>query len=144
MWLAALALLAPAHADDKDAETCLRTKVWDGYAEGWGVRTMTSSSIPDGKTRNYLVTLYSGNEYRIQTCADQGLKNLDVLLYDTHGNVIARDNTPAPDAPPGSEDREPTLSFKPPATGTYYIVLYARETREKGGDGAVAMAVSYR
>lgn len=143
MW-ALLAWLAPAHADEKEAETCLRTKVWDGYAQGWGVRTMTSTSIPDGKTRNYLVTLYEGNEYQIQTCADANVRNLDVLLYDTQGNVIARDNTPAPGSPAGTEDREPRIAFKPPSTGTYYIVVYNREARRPEDVGGVAMAVVYK
>lgn len=134
--LSALFLLAtPASADEKDAESCLRTKVWDGYAEGWGVRTMTSTSIADGRTRNYLVTLYEGNEYRIQTCADEEISNLDLLLYDTRGNVIARDTT---------DDRQPEVSFKPTATGTYYIVLYNRLAADQGATGGAAMAVVYR
>ncbi|MEZ4239167.1 MAG: hypothetical protein R3F59_24040 [Myxococcota bacterium] len=123
-----------ARADEKEAEACLRTKVWEGYAQGWGVRTMTSTTIPDGKTRNYLVTLYQGNEYRIQSCADDQVKNLDLLLYDTNGNVIARDNT---------VDREPEVTFKPETTGTYYIVLYHR-TSERRQAGGAAMAVVYR
>lgn len=133
--LALLTVVPPVLAGESEAESCLRTKVWEGYADGWGVRTMTSSTIPDGKTRNYLVTLYEGNEYRIRTCADEGLRNLDLLLYDVKGNVIARDNT---------EDREPEISFRPPATGTYYIVLYAREAATVGGEGGAAMAVVYR
>jgi hypothetical protein len=132
---ALLLLLGSAFADEKDAESCLRTKVWDGYAEGWGVRTMTSTSIPDGRTRNYLVTLYEGNEYRIQTCADEEIKNLDLLLYDTRGNVIARDTT---------DDRQPEVAFKPTATGTYYIVLYNRQAAKPGETGGAAMAVVYR
>lgn len=131
LWLLAMAALA----DEKDAETCLRTKVWDGYAQGWGVRTMTSTSLPDGKTRNYLVTLYEGNEYRIQTCADEQVANLDLLLYDTKGNVLARDE---------STNREPEITFKPTATGTYYIVLYHREAARTDAVGGAAMAVVYR
>ncbi len=124
-----------ALAGESEAESCLRTKVWDGYAEGWGVRTMTSTSLPDGKTRNYLVTLYEGNEYRIRTCADESVANLDVLLYDVRGSVVTRDAT---------TDREPEITFKPPATGTYYIVLYHRQAASAGAVGGAAMAVVYR
>jgi Bacterial pre-peptidase C-terminal domain len=138
--IAALWMALPALADEKDAETCLRNKVWDGYAQGWGVRTMTSASIPDGKTRNYLVTLYEGNEYQVQACTDENVVNLDLLLYDTQGNVITRD----PVVAPGTEDREPTVSFRPPATGTYYIVLYNRKGKTAEAIGGVAMAVVYR
>ncbi len=120
---------------ESEAESCLKTKVWDGYAEGWGVRTMTSATVPDGKTKNYLVTLYEGNEYKIRTCGDSGFKNLDVLLYDAKGSLVVRDT---------STDREPELSFKPPGTGTYYIVLYAQGMAVAGGQGEAAMAVVYR
>ena len=40
---------ARAQAHEKAAETCLRTKVWDGYAEGWGIRTMTSTMLDSGR-----------------------------------------------------------------------------------------------
>lgn len=131
LWMLALS----ASADEKDAETCLRTKVWDGYAQGWGVRTLTSTTLPDGKTRNYLVTLYEGNDYRIQTCADEQIANLDLLLYDARGNVLARDQ---------SADREPEITFTPKNTGTYYIVLYNREAAKADAVGGAAMAVVYR
>jgi hypothetical protein len=130
-----LMLVVAAWADEKDAETCLQTKVWAGYGDGWGVRTMTSTSLPDGKTRNYLVTLYEGNDYRIQTCADAQVANLDLLLYDTKGNVLARDE---------SVGREPELAYTPTATGTYYIVLYHREAAKADAIGGAAMAVVYR
>lgn len=135
--LAVLGLLAspPALAGEDEANSCLRTKVWDGYADGWGIRTMTSTTLADGKTRSYLVTLYAGNEYQITTCADEAVKNLDVLLYDTQGNVVSRDDT---------EDREPKITIKPPATGTYYIVLYNRQAASAETSGGVAMAVVYR
>ncbi len=120
---------------DSEAESCLKTKVWDGYAEGWGVRTMTASTVPDGKTKNYLVTLYEGNEYRIRTCGDESFRNLDVLLYDAKGSLVLRDST---------ADREPELSFRPPGTGTYYVVLYAQSMVTPGSQGEAAMAVVYR
>jgi len=126
---------APALAGTKEAEECLRTKVWDGYAEGWGIRTMTSTALATGKTRNYLVTLYKGNEYRIETCGDEHVANVDVLLYDTEGNVIERDKT---------EDREPSIQYSPEQTGSYYLVLYMREMDDKKDEAGVAMAVVYR
>jgi hypothetical protein len=135
--LSVTALLAVpgALAAETDAETCLRTKVWDGYSDGWGIRTMTSTQLDAGRTRNYLVTLYKGNEYQVTTCGMDGFKNLDVLLYDTTGTVIARDNT---------TDREPKVTFKPDKTASYYIVLYAREMDARTQRADVAMAVVYR
>lgn len=132
----ALTLLSPvAQADEAEAEGCLRTKVWDGYADGWGIRTMTSTSLDGGATRNYLVTLYKGNEYRIQTCGDGSVTNLDVLLYDTNGNVVLRDET---------KDKQPMIEYKPESTGTYYIVLHARELKGGSATAGIAMAVTYK
>ena len=133
--IASTIIAAPALADEKAAETCLRTKVWDGYAEGWGIRTMTSTTLDAGATRNYLVTLYKGNEYQVQTCGDSDVTNLDVLLYDIDGNMVIRDET---------TDREPLLSYKPAATATFYIVLHARGLTDGKPNAGVAMAVTYR
>ncbi len=131
----ALCAVASALADESKAEACLRTKVWEGYADGWGVRSMVTTELEDGRTRAYLVTLYEGNEYQMKACADERVLNADLLLYDAKGNVIARDSTVS---------REPELAFKPPATGTFYLVLYAREMVEAGGKGEIAVAVTYR
>ena len=132
---AVFALVSPASADEKVAEECVQTKVWASYADGWGVRTLTTDTVNPGKTRNYLVTLYAGNEYRVTACGDTNVANLDVLLYDTAGNVVTRDD---------SADREPTFTFTPSATATYYVVVYLREVRNTKEDGGVAMAVTYK
>ena len=130
-----LGLVAPAQAGQRDAEECLRTRVWDGYSDGWGIRTMTSTDLASGKTRNYLVTLYKGNEYRIEACGDSNVKNVDILLYDTNGNVIKRDET---------TDKTPRFEFKPEETGSFYVVVYMRDLEGEKTEGGVAMAVVYR
>jgi hypothetical protein len=136
LFTAFLALTGVSMAGDElAAETCLRTKVWDSYADGWGVRTMTSTTLATGATRNYLVTLYKGNQYQIRTCGEDGVKNLDVYLYDLQGAVVKQDDT---------VDREPQIDFTPTATGTYYIVVHARELNEGKADAGVAMAVTYK
>ncbi len=139
MRFLSLALLATTGisfaGDELAAETCLRTKVWDSYAEGYGVRTMTSTTLAQGATRNYLVTLYKGNEYQIRTCGDDLVKNLDVYLYDLDGKVIAQDAT---------VDREPGFGYKPTTTGTFYIVVHARELTDATKEAGVAMAVTYK
>ena len=71
----------------------------------------------------------------IRTCGDELVKNLDVYLYDLSGKVIAQDTT---------EDREPMFGFKPEATGTYYIVVHARELTDASKEAGVAMAVTYK
>ncbi|MFT5679670.1 MAG: hypothetical protein ACI8RZ_000574, partial [Myxococcota bacterium] len=64
--LTLLAGISTAEADEKQADSCLRTKIWDGYSEGWAVRTATTASLGQGDHRVYLVTLYAGNEYKLQ------------------------------------------------------------------------------
>jgi hypothetical protein len=131
----ALSTIQAAHADEAEAEACLRTKVWDGYSDGWAIRTMTSTTLANGATRNYLVTLYKGNEYEIQTCGDNAISNLDLILYDLNGNVVLRDET---------KDRQPKLSYKPTQTSTFYIVVHARELPDPAKSAGVAVAVTYR
>ncbi len=126
-------LSTAALGNTADAETCLRAKVWESYADGWGVRTLVSSDIESGKNRSYVVNLFKGNQYRIATCGDRHTLNLDVMLYDAAGQVIARDTT---------TDREPVIEFTPPATGSYYVVLYAKHLDQPSA--SAAMAVIYK
>lgn len=134
--LAASTLVAsPALADEAEAEACVRQKVWDDYGDGWSIRTLTSTTLKSGSTRNYLVTLYKGNEYQVKTCSDEGTKNIDVLLYDLDGNIVIQDDT---------TDGAPSITFKPEQTATYYIVAYGRELGPGQDAAAVAVAVTYR
>ena len=54
-----LSVSGPAIADEEEADTCLRTKIWEGYNEGWAVRTATSATLAEGDHRIYLVTMYA-------------------------------------------------------------------------------------
>lgn len=126
---------ADAHADEKEAETCLRTKIWDGYNDGWAVRTATTTSLAQGEHRIYLVTLYAGNEYQFRVCADAGAADVDLVLHDANGQEVARDK---------SDDREPSVAFKPAGTDTYYLAVYAAQLAGDAPKAGVAMAVTYK
>lgn len=130
-----MGLATPALADEAEAETCLRTKVWDGYADGWGIRTMTTAALEAGATRNYLVTFYPNKEYQIQTCGDAATKDLDVVIYDLEGKVQKRDTT---------SDREPIVTFKSDSIATYYVVVHAKQLEAGQSKAGVAVAVTYR
>lgn len=114
--------LCSATAFANDTEDCVRTKIWDTYGDGWSVRTSTTADLEFGKTKFYRSTLLEGRQYRILSCAEEGVKNLDVLLYDKDGQVLTRDDT---------DQRDPMLSFSPEATGVYYVVLYLRDASGK-------------
>lgn len=127
--------LTCSHAGESRAESCLRTKVWEGYSDGWAIRTMTSTTLQAGATQNYLVTFYPGKEYQIQTCGSNEIKDLDVLIYDLNGKVVKRDDTVS---------REPMLTFSTDKIATYYVVVHARELVADKTEAGVALAVTYR
>ena len=137
IMLPLLALLAsnPASADEKEADTCLRTKIWSQYDEGFAVRTATTAKLNAGAHRVYLVTLYQGNEYRLYACGDGQVSDLDLILVDAAGTELARDK---------SDDREPMVTFKPQTTSTYYVVVHAAQLQADAQAGGVAMAVTYK
>ena len=129
------ALALPAEAGEKEAKTCLDTKIWSGYNDGWAVRTAVDATLEKGEHRVYLVTLYAGNEYNIEACGDANAGNIDLVLHDKDGKEVARDQ---------SEDREPKITFKPTRTATYYVALYAASLSGGAANSGVAMAVTYR
>lgn len=124
-----------AMADEKDAETCLKDKIWSGYSDGWAVRTATTTTLKQDEHRVYLLTLYAGNEYNIRICADKGSKNVDLILHDLDGKELLRDT---------DESREPTLLYKPAETQTFYVAVYATELSQDSAETGVALAVTYR
>ena len=141
-----LLFVGDAAADKTEAETCLRTKIWDGYNEGWAVRTAVTAELHQAEHRIYLVTLYAGNEYRFQVCGDPNVKDVDLILHDNTGKEMMRDTT---------DDREPMLSYKPKVTDTYYVAVYAasleKPSASAGADAkgaapaaGISLAVTYR
>jgi hypothetical protein len=133
--VAALLLALPARADEASADSCLRTKIWDGYNTGWAVRTATKTSLGQGDHRIYLVTLYSGNEYKIMACGDETASNIDIVVYDAVGNEVTRDAT---------QDKEPTVSYRATSTDTYYIAVHAVRNADAAKKAGIATAVTYK
>lgn len=125
----------PAQADEKEAESCLRTKIWDGYSDGWRVRTATSATLAQAEYRIYLVTLYKGNEYKLFACGDAEAKDVGLVLHDSDGNVLVQDE---------GADREPLVSYTPTATDTYFVVVHASQLNNPDGKSGIGMAVTFR
>lgn len=132
--LLGLLAAAPAFAAD-GAEDCVRTKVWDSYSDGWQVRASASARLAFGKTHHYRVSMLKGRTYRVVSCGERNVKNLDVLVYDADGNVVKRDET---------TDREPTFSYEPDKTGVYYLVLYVRDASDRAKQNDVAFSLVHR
>lgn len=124
-----------AMADEAAAESCLKTKIWEGYNTGWAVRTATTTSLGEGEHRIYLVTLYAGNEYQLMACGDSDFANADIVLYDSLGNELLRDT---------KADREPIVSYKATATDTFYIAVHATKLNASDKKAGIATAVTYK
>ena len=76
-------LIAPsALADKEQSDSCLRTKIWEDYTEGWAVRTATNTQLKVGEHKIYLVTLYAGNTYKFMVCGDESAVDIDLALHD--------------------------------------------------------------
>lgn len=131
----ALLAAAPALADEEYAETCLRTKIWEGYTTGFQVRSQTNTTLGIGEHRVYLVTLYAGNEYRFLACGDENGANLDLVLYDAQGTVLLTDT---------SNDREPKLNYIPTVTDTFYLAVHASRLNDAAKKAGVSTAVTYK
>ena len=130
-----LAATLPALADEAAAESCLKSKIWDGYNTGWAVRTETKATLGQGEHRIYLVTLYAGNEYKILACGDSEVVNADIVLYDSLGNELMRDST---------ADREPTVTYKATATDNFYVAVHATSLQAADKKAGLATAVTYK
>ncbi len=133
LFLAAFS--SAALADEAAAETCLKTKIWEGYNSGWAVRTATNATLGQGEHRIYLVTLYAGTEYKLMVCGDDAVVNADIVLYDSLGNEVAKDS---------SKDREPTVTYRAASTDTFYIAVHATQTKDAATKGGIATAVTYK
>jgi hypothetical protein len=132
----AMSLVAPSCADEGYAEDLLRQKIWEGYSEGFAVRTATTAELNQDEYRIYLVTLYAGNTYRVNGVGDENVTNLDLVLHDADGNTVDYDKTE--DAQPGLKD------FTPSATATYFVVVHVRTVKDANAKAAVGMAVTFK
>lgn len=135
-WLLALALGgAPALAGEDEAQTCLRNLIWEGYKEGWSVRTASSTTLGQDEFRVFAVTLYRGSAYHVLACGDAGLTAVGLSLYNADGQVLVQ-------APPGGV--QPVVDYTPDATGTFYVSVRAEAMATPGARAGVGMAVTYR
>jgi len=133
-WLA-LVLCGTALAADpaEEAQSCLEVKLADLWKEGVRSRPIETAMLKLGETKEVEHLLYGGFEVTFRGCAGAGATNLDLLLVDDAGTIVARD---------ASKSRDPVLVVKPPATGRYRVVAYLRGVEGSVGDKALPVAVA--
>lgn len=128
--LAALTFAAPAYADaTEQAEACVRTKVYSAYEDGWSLRTLQSTTRDRDDHKIWPTTLVAGLTYRVIACGQEGVTDVELVLYDGDGKLIEADASTARDA---------SLELKVASTGGFYI---AAKTAGGEGDGPTAIAV---
>lgn len=115
VWLAVAALSASAEPGEDEAKSCLNTKLYEAYGDGWRARVREVQALDVGKPEVLEVFLYGGREVRFIACAGAAAVNLDLLLVDAEGTVLARDTT---------RSREPELVVTVPQTGRYRLLSY--------------------
>jgi hypothetical protein len=125
-----------ALADDGAAEDvaidCARAKTWELQLDGWSLRSTTGATLALGDKRVLMVTLYPGRTYRLLGCATEGVTDLDLLVYDAAGKVVARDE---------GVGREPVLDLSG-LQGAVYIVTHVRGARDTQPAGA-ALSIAH-
>lgn len=133
--LLALMLLAPLFASEAESDECLRNLVWDGYKDGWAVRTATSAVLGAEEYRVYALTLVGGTTYKVLVCADGSSAEVDIVLHDADGKVAAQDQM---------SGVQPVVEFTPPVTGSYFVAVHNRRLSDGALHAAVSMAVTYK
>ena len=128
-------LSSAAYADKTAAEECIRAKVADSYAEDWQLRTQSTTVLDYGGARHYQTTLLKGHTYNVLTCADDNVRDLDIILYDKDGKIVVRDTL---------DNREPTLKFIPAVTSTYFVTLYVRGMVDHTKKSDVAFSLMFK
>jgi hypothetical protein len=124
-------LLAP-QAQASEEQDCIRTRTYDAYEEGWKIRATSETTLALGHTEHLKTTLIKGRQYRVITCSDSGVKELDVILYDKKGNILTRDQQEGP---------TPSLVHQTTANGLHYLVLYLRDADDREAPQNVAWAL---
>jgi hypothetical protein len=116
-----------------DVDTCLRLLAEEALPQG--KRSVSRQIRVVGLDREavYAVTLFSGNSYEFATCSAKHITDLDLVLYDQEGKLVAAHT---------EIDRGPVLSHKPAITGTHYLVLTVHDTTNRRG-GAVGYVQLY-
>ncbi|MCB9671339.1 MAG: hypothetical protein H6736_23170 [Alphaproteobacteria bacterium] len=116
---------------EEEALTCNRTTVWEGYGEGWRVRSLTSDVVPTGNERVLLLSLLPDTRYRFSACADASATGMSMELIDLEGRVVKRSS---------GDSRRQEIIVENVETVTRYLLVQHTGPSEAG----VSVAVGYR
>jgi len=120
-------------ATDAEAESCLRTKIWEANRDGWSVRNSGTVRLAGQDFKSFAVNLYTSREYQLIACGAGWAKSVGLQLYDAKGERIqTADN----------KGRQPEFSLSPPEAGQYFVVV--QNSTEHPKTGSINWTVLYR
>ncbi|MEN0063093.1 MAG: hypothetical protein AAGA48_13140 [Myxococcota bacterium] len=136
--LAMLLWVPPASADPamREAQSCVESKLDELYAQGWRSRgglTRVRIEVDQSHTSEHV--LLGGFDVTFRACAARGAIDLDLVLYDDDGTIVAKDE---------GMSRDPILSVKVPRTGRYRLVTYLRKAQPRAGAVPAAVALTFQ
>ena len=79
---------------------------------GYTLKWMNGKYLNQGGYKTYSVYLYSGNRYAVVGGGSNGVRDLDVQVYNRYWDLIAADR---------DSSSASVVEFYPSRTGTYYI-----------------------
>lgn len=126
---------APSASDatDSEAETCLRTKIWESNRDGWSVRNSGTVQLAGQAYKQFAVTLYTSREYKLLACGTGWAQEVGLQLYDPNGDRAHAVM---------NQGRQPAFDYKPTLGGQYFVVVQNRNSHPK--TGSVSWTVLYR
>ena len=120
-------------ATDAEAESCLKTKIWEANREGWSVRNSGTVRLGGGDYKSFAVNLYTSREYQLMACGAGWAQTVGLQLYNDKGERVESAKT---------SGRQPIFSLNPPAAGQYFVVVQNRSSHPK--TGSINWTVLYR
>ena len=101
-------------ATDAEAESCLKTKIWESNREGWSVRNSGTVRLGGGAFKSFAVNLYTSREYQLMACGAGWAQTVGLQLYNDKGERVESAK---------SAGRQPEFTLSPPAAGQYFVVV---------------------
>lgn len=117
-----------------EAESCTKAKVWEAYNDGWSMRSMSPVDVAPGTVKVWKVTAMPGRTYKFVACGDPRIVDLDLVVYDANGQVVARDST---------TDRQPSVELTAEKSTTWYVVAQPRKV-EGTTPAEIAVAIIWK
>lgn len=99
---------------DGEAESCLRTKVWELNRDGWSIRNSGTVRLAGGTHKSYAVNLYTSREYYLLACGAGSASALTLQLYNDKGERKGS---------VGDQGRQPAFTYTPDNAGAYFVVV---------------------